>query len=112
MNCASRSVSVPCLRLQRGAACGAGAVMAWGRDVGVGERGRWRTLMLPSLPGGNERTRYHGRGRGFAAYPRVLSLCISRCGAIATVEAGRFVRLDPDPTHPNGQALCAKGGTL
>jgi anaerobic selenocysteine-containing dehydrogenase len=37
------------------------------------------------------------------------ALCISRCGAIATVEDGRFVRLEPDPTHPTGQALCAKG---
>ncbi len=36
-------------------------------------------------------------------------LCIARCGAIATVEDGRFTRLDPDPTHPTGQALCAKG---
>ena len=37
------------------------------------------------------------------------SLCIARCGTIATVEDGRFVRLDPDPGHPTGQALCAKG---
>jgi anaerobic selenocysteine-containing dehydrogenase len=37
------------------------------------------------------------------------ALCVSRCGAIATVEDGRFVRLDPDPSHPTGQALCAKG---
>jgi anaerobic selenocysteine-containing dehydrogenase len=36
-------------------------------------------------------------------------LCIARCGSIATVENGRFTRLDPDPTHPTGQALCAKG---
>lgn len=36
-------------------------------------------------------------------------LCIARCGSIATVEDGRFVRLDPDPTHPTGAALCAKG---
>src|SRR5262249_27403538 len=27
----------------------------------------------------------------------------------ATVEDGRFVRLDPDPDHPTGQAICAKG---
>jgi len=37
------------------------------------------------------------------------SLCIARCGCIATVEDGRFTRLDPDPSHPSGQALCAKG---
>jgi len=36
-------------------------------------------------------------------------LCIARCGSIATVENGRFTRLDPDPSHPTGQALCAKG---
>ena len=37
------------------------------------------------------------------------ALCIARCGAIATIENGRFTRLDPDPAHPTGQALCAKG---
>src|SRR5260370_35968424 len=36
-------------------------------------------------------------------------LCIARCGAIAVVEDGRFVALEPDPAHPTGQALCAKG---
>src|SRR5215211_8591144 len=36
-------------------------------------------------------------------------LCISRCGSIALVEDGRFVALEPDPAHPTGQALCAKG---
>src|SRR4249919_4328045 len=37
------------------------------------------------------------------------SLCIARCGTIAVVEDGRFTRLEPDPAHPTGQALCAKG---
>src|SRR5215475_149623 len=37
------------------------------------------------------------------------SLCIARCGTIATVADGRFTRLDPDPTHPTGAAICAKG---
>ena len=37
------------------------------------------------------------------------ALCIARCGTVATVETGRFVRLDPDPSHPTGQAICAKG---
>src|SRR5207253_1196361 len=37
------------------------------------------------------------------------ALCISRCGSVAVVEDGRFVALEPDPTHPTGQALCAKG---
>ena len=36
-------------------------------------------------------------------------LCLARCGSVATVEDGRFTRLDPDPAHPTGQALCAKG---
>ena len=35
--------------------------------------------------------------------------CIARCGTIATVENGRFTRLDPDPAHPTGHAICAKG---
>jgi anaerobic selenocysteine-containing dehydrogenase len=37
------------------------------------------------------------------------SLCIARCGTVATVEDGRFIRLDPDPNHPTGTAICAKG---
>src|SRR6478752_2898213 len=37
------------------------------------------------------------------------ALCISRCGSIAVVENGRFVALEPDPSHPTGKALCAKG---
>ena len=35
--------------------------------------------------------------------------CIARCGTVATVEDGRFTRLDPDPSHPTGHAICAKG---
>jgi anaerobic selenocysteine-containing dehydrogenase len=41
--------------------------------------------------------------------PGYCALCVSRCGAIAVVENGRFVALEPDPSHPTGQALCAKG---
>jgi anaerobic selenocysteine-containing dehydrogenase len=37
------------------------------------------------------------------------SLCIARCGTVATVTDGRFTCLDPDPTHPTGAAICAKG---
>ncbi|MBS0561778.1 MAG: molybdopterin-dependent oxidoreductase [Proteobacteria bacterium] len=44
-----------------------------------------------------------------ARIPGFCGLCIARCGCIATVEDGRLTRLDPDPTHPTGQALCAKG---
>ncbi|HVH79361.1 MAG TPA: molybdopterin-dependent oxidoreductase, partial [Stellaceae bacterium] len=36
-------------------------------------------------------------------------LCIARCGTVAVVENGRFIRLEPDRDHPTGQALCAKG---
>src|SRR3712207_2404289 len=42
------------------------------------------------------------RVRGFCG------LCIARCGTVATVESGRFTRLDPDPEHPTGAAICAK----
>ena len=41
--------------------------------------------------------------------PSYCALCISRCGATAIVENGRFIALEPDPSHPTGQALCAKG---
>lgn len=36
-------------------------------------------------------------------------LCVARCGAVAVVEDGRLTGLEPDPEHPTGQALCAKG---
>ena len=35
-------------------------------------------------------------------------LCVSRCGALATVTNGTFT-LDRDPSHPTGRALCIKG---
>lgn len=41
--------------------------------------------------------------------PTFCALCVSRCGAKATVKDGRFVALAPDPSHPTGQALCIKG---
>ncbi|HET7714022.1 MAG TPA: molybdopterin-dependent oxidoreductase [Bauldia sp.] len=41
--------------------------------------------------------------------PCFCALCVSRCGAVATVADGRFVALDADPEHPTGQALCLKG---
>lgn len=41
--------------------------------------------------------------------PGYCSLCVSRCGSIAVVENGRFVTLEPNPSHPTGKALCAKG---
>jgi anaerobic selenocysteine-containing dehydrogenase len=36
-------------------------------------------------------------------------MCVSRCGSIAVTENGRFIALEPDPAHPTGKALCAKG---
>jgi len=41
--------------------------------------------------------------------PTYCALCVSRCGSIAVVENDRFVALEPDPSHPTGKALCAKG---
>ncbi|MGA7271013.1 MAG: molybdopterin-dependent oxidoreductase, partial [Acidimicrobiia bacterium] len=35
-------------------------------------------------------------------------LCVSRCGALATVTDGTF-SLSRDPAHPTGKALCVKG---
>ena len=43
------------------------------------------------------------RMQGFCA------LCVSRCGSIGVIENGRLVALEPDPSHPTGKALCAKG---
>ncbi|MEU5258148.1 molybdopterin-dependent oxidoreductase [Amycolatopsis sp. NPDC021455] len=36
-------------------------------------------------------------------------LCVSRCGATATVEDGRLLALRPLPGHPTGGAICVKG---
>ena len=41
--------------------------------------------------------------------PGYCALCVSRCGSIAVIENGCFVALEPDPSHPTGKALCAKG---
>src|SRR3970040_1823602 len=41
--------------------------------------------------------------------PTFCALCVSRCGATAIVEDGRFVALEADPSHPTGEALCLKG---
>ena len=41
--------------------------------------------------------------------PGYCAMCVSRCGSVAVVENGRFIALEPDPAHPTGQALCAKG---
>jgi hypothetical protein len=36
-------------------------------------------------------------------------LCIARCGTMATVEDGRFTRLDPDPFPPNWTGALRQG---
>jgi anaerobic selenocysteine-containing dehydrogenase len=41
--------------------------------------------------------------------PAFCALCGSRCGCEAVVEDGRLVAIEPDPSHPTGNALCAKG---
>lgn len=41
--------------------------------------------------------------------PTFCPLCVSRCGAKATITGDEFVALRPDPSHPTGQALCVKG---
>ncbi len=50
-----------------------------------------------------EVTRTTQRKQGFC------NLCVSRCGSVAVIEDGRFTALEPDPSHPTGKALCAKG---
>ncbi|MDQ1316182.1 MAG: hypothetical protein QG662_2291 [Pseudomonadota bacterium] len=40
--------------------------------------------------------------------PGYCALCISRCGCIGTVQDGVLTRVDPDPLHPTGKALCVK----
>ena len=41
--------------------------------------------------------------------PAFCALCVSRCGCEAVVEDGRLVAIEPDPSHPTGKSLCAKG---
>jgi anaerobic selenocysteine-containing dehydrogenase len=41
--------------------------------------------------------------------PTFCPLCVSRCGAMATVDEGRLVAIGPDPAHPTGRAVCLKG---
>ncbi len=46
---------------------------------------------------------------GAETIPTFCPLCVSRCGARATVEDGKLVGLHPDPAHPTGKAICVKG---
>ena len=41
--------------------------------------------------------------------PGFCTLCRSRCGTLNTVEDGRLVRVDANPAHPTGRAICTKG---
>ena len=41
--------------------------------------------------------------------PAFCALCVSRCGCEAVVDGGRLVAIEPDPLHPTGKSLCAKG---
>jgi anaerobic selenocysteine-containing dehydrogenase len=36
-------------------------------------------------------------------------MCVSRCGATATVVDGQLTAIGPDPAHPTGRAVCVKG---
>jgi anaerobic selenocysteine-containing dehydrogenase len=51
----------------------------------------------------------HGKSAQREDISSYCPLCTSRCGALATLEDGRFTELRPDPSHPTGQALCIKG---
>lgn len=48
----------------------------------------------------------NGTERRIAGY---CALCKSRCGCISVVRDGRLVAVEPDPSHPTGRKLCAKG---
>jgi anaerobic selenocysteine-containing dehydrogenase len=65
-----------------------------------------KLMAAPSRQGERDIIADHGDIQRIQGY---CGLCIARCGSVATVEDGRFTRLDPDPSHPTGQALCAKG---
>lgn len=43
--------------------------------------------------------------------PTYCALCISRCGCLATVDGDRLVKVEPDPDHPTGDAICIKAKT-
>jgi anaerobic selenocysteine-containing dehydrogenase len=76
------------------------------RGCGYISRASWR-IRGPDLPIGSQTPWPISPARnGFTPY---CALSLARCGAVAVVENGRFTRLEPDPGHPTGQALCAKG---
>jgi anaerobic selenocysteine-containing dehydrogenase len=55
------------------------------------------------MPDGHSTTQHTRKIPGFCA------LCRARCGCLSVVENGRLVAVEPNPDHPTGAALCAKG---
>jgi anaerobic selenocysteine-containing dehydrogenase len=53
--------------------------------------------------------RQGGRTEAACRVATYCPLCVSRCGAVATVADGALHALEPDPSHPTGKALCMKG---
>ena len=41
--------------------------------------------------------------------PSYCAMCLSSCGCMVVVENERLIAIEPDPSHPTGKALCAKG---
>jgi anaerobic selenocysteine-containing dehydrogenase len=71
-----------------------------------------RHRLIETIGGLRQRNARTKEGRVMAVVQRIqgyCGLCIARCGTVAVLEDGHFTRLEPDPTHPTGQALCAKG---
>lgn len=46
---------------------------------------------------------------GVRRTPGYCAMCWSSCGCTMVVEDGRLAAVEPDPDHPTGKALCAKG---
>ena len=46
---------------------------------------------------------------GAQIIPGYCALCYAACGCISVVKEGRLIAVEPDPLHPTGKALCAKG---
>jgi anaerobic selenocysteine-containing dehydrogenase len=65
--------------------------------------------LLVSQRGAAMPQEYHAVEQSVQRVSGFCNLCVSRCGSIAVIENGRFVALEPNPSHPTGKALCAKG---
>lgn len=57
----------------------------------------------------SERTTQRAVGHVTEHVRTYCPMCVSRCGASATITDGVFVALQPDQAHPTGHALCIKG---